>query len=120
MQAVIYTHQLEPITVVDIPMWLWERLMRGDFVRLAVTEMVPVASLHAPPSYEKTRVVEIFGDRLRRGKYESLMLFTSDEENALLLKADFLPGQRGELRSKERGAFARGFLDALSHFSPEN
>lgn len=114
MLAVLYTHQLEPITVVDIPMWAWERLSRGDCVRLHVPEPVRINPMSRWDSLTyQPRVVEIFGDKLRRGEHETLMLFTGDEESALLLKADFLPGQRGEAQRRERGAFAAGVLRAF-------
>jgi hypothetical protein len=116
MQAVLYTHALEPITVVDIPIWLWDRLLAGEVIRLAVQEPPKLV-----PSFEsvvntKLRIVNIFGERIRRREHEALMLFTSDEESALILKADFLPGQRGELQSRERRAFAKGFIKALYDF----
>lgn len=116
MNAVLYTHQLEPITVVDIPMWLWEHLSQGQPIRLAVTAPLRLVPNEMPPTYTPSKMVEIFGELIRRREHETLMLFTADEENALLLKADFLPGQRGELRNRERGAFAAGFLKALQEF----
>ena len=114
MQAVLYTHQLEPITVVDIPMWLWERLAQGQTISLAAREPV---SFEDSPCYRPIRKVDIFGELMRRRGHETLMLFTSDEENALLLKSEFLPGQRGELQLRERSAFAKGFMKALQNFS---
>jgi hypothetical protein len=116
MHAVLYTHQLEPITVVDIPMWLWERLAQGQTIRLAVMESPSLVPTDSPPDYRPLKMVEIFGERIRRRGHETLMLFTADEENAMLLKAEFLPGQRGELRDRVRGAFAAGFLKALQEF----
>jgi hypothetical protein len=116
MNAVLYTHQLEPITVVDIPMWLWERLAQGQTIRLAVMEPTRLVPTDGAPAYSPLKMVEIFGERIHRSEHETLMLFTSDEENALLLKAEFLPGQRGELRNRERGAFAAGLLKALQEF----
>jgi hypothetical protein len=117
MNAVLYTHQLEPITVVDVPQWAWQRLAKGDAIRLVVQVQYQPWSDDAgtamcPPS------VTITGERIRRGEHESLMLFTADEGHALRLRADFLPGQRGELQQRERGAFAKGFLDALQRLAP--
>ncbi len=34
MQAVLYTHQLEPITVLNIRPWLWRRLEMGDAIQM--------------------------------------------------------------------------------------
>ena len=116
MHAVLYTHQLEPITVVDIPMFLWDRLAKGENIVLAVMEPVKLTPYTGGEIGPALRRVAIFGERLRRREHETLMLFTSDEENALMLRAEFLPGQRGELRNRERGAFAAGFLKALQEF----
>lgn len=118
MQAVLYTHQLEPITVVDLPMWLWDRLGRGEAIWLAVHEPISYLALaeQAPAECQKVRTVAISGEKLRRRGHEALMLFTHDEENALRLQAEFLPGQRGELHKRERGAFAKGFIEALQNY----
>jgi hypothetical protein len=98
-------------------MFLWDRLAKGETIMLAVQEpfkLTPYTggTMDAAPC----RRVAIFGERLRRREHETLMLFTGDEENALLLRAEFLPGQRGEVRNRERGAFAAGFLRALQEF----
>lgn len=120
MHAVLYTHQLEPITVVDIPLWLWDRLARGEWVVLAVMERVRFGPNMVDVTTPAPRRVEIFGERLIRREHETLMLFTADEENALMLKAEFLPGQRGELRDRQRSAFAAGFLEALQVFNAQD
>ena len=56
----------------------------------------------------------IFAERFIRRGQEYMMLVTRDEENALLLKCAFLPGQQAGLQERERTAFTRGFLDALA------
>jgi hypothetical protein len=117
MYAVLYTHQLEPITVVNIQMSLWNRLANGQIIQLAVMEpfkMTPNTVL--PVDAEPCRCVAIFGERIKRREHETLMLFTADEENALILRAEFLPGQRGDVRNRERAAFAAGFVRALQEF----
>jgi len=42
-----------------------------------------------------------------------MILFTHNEESALLLKSAFLPGQQAELKLRDRDAFARGVMRAL-------
>lgn len=117
MHAVLYTQQMEPITVVDLPIWIWDRLWRGDMIQLEVREPFNFMAATEPlPVTYCPRRVAIFGERLRRREHEALMLFTSDEENALALQAEFLPGQRGTLHDQKRGAFAAGFLRALQEF----
>lgn len=116
MNAVLYTQQLEPITVVDIPMWAWERLWKGDAIQLAA--QVQYRPWQGDDVTAVLPVVAITGERIERNGHRALMLFTSDEQHALMLRADFLPGQRGELKNRERGAFARGFLDALRRMEP--
>lgn len=98
-------------------MELWGRLMRGDTVGFAVMKPLSMEALKDRESATvEFRLVEIFGERLVRRGHEMLMLFTRDEESALLLRAEFLPGQRGELHNRERSAFASGFLQALQKF----
>ncbi len=64
-----------------------------------------------------TTVVTIRGEAIQRGQHRTLLLFTAQEEHALMLQADFLPGQRREVQGRERNAkrsgIADGFLTAL-------
>lgn len=118
MNAVLYTHDLEPITVLDVPVWAWARLRKGEPIRFHVIEPVRF-HLRNPQQVEDAvtrmplRTVEVTGEVLRRRGAETMMLFTRDEESALLLKADFLPGQRREQQTRERGAYAHGLMTAL-------
>jgi hypothetical protein len=123
MQAVLYTHELEPITVLSIQPWLWQRLEAGEPIRLAVME--PVRLTYAEPvTADAIRfiTVEIRGEAIQRGGNRTLMLFTRNEEHALLLKSDLLPGQRRDAQHRERKAgakgFAEGFFAALDALGP--
>lgn len=117
MNAVLYTEALEPITVVDIPMWLYERLLRGDTIAVGVPPPFQFARGGDDHCRLMHKTVHIFGERLRRRGHETLMLFTRDEENALLLDAEFLPGQRREVQQRQRQHFAQGILAALDALS---
>lgn len=113
MNAVLYTKDLEPITVVDIPISLWEMLAAGSRIRLPVRLPLTLEHLRSPPMM---RTVEIFGELFCRRGARSLMLFTNDEESALLLRASFLPGQNREVQSRERQAFVAGIVRALTDY----
>jgi hypothetical protein len=41
------------------------------------------------------------------------MLFTHNEEAALLLKSELLPGQIRDSRDAQKESFARGFMHAI-------
>lgn len=115
MKAVLYTYDLEPITVIELPISLWELLWLGRPIRLHVVEPVSFEKWQEGTHFEPLKIVEIFGEKIiRRGK-QGLMLFADNEEWALRLKASFLPGQYFELQSRERGAYISGVLRAISH-----
>lgn len=113
MQAVLYTQQLEPITVVRLHPELWRLLLRGDRVRLPVQRPLDLKEFSLPFK-PLVLIVDIWGERIRRRGEEALMLFCADEELALALKSDLLPGQRKDQQADQRLQFARGFFYALS------
>lgn len=113
MRAVLYTHDLEPITVLELKPWAWDFLERTGIVRLHVPMPPANTPWSGPPVMEPLRIVTIQAERLCRGSQEHLMLFTRDEESALLLESAFLPGQHRRVQDRERMAFAQGFLHAL-------
>lgn len=118
MHAVLYTQALEPITVLDIPMRLWDMLARGELVKLAVREVSPpVPSDGETPGHRdlKFRTVDLYAEKFRYRSTETLMIFTRDEEHALLLQADFLPGQRTEVRRRQADHRSRGFAEGFLH-----
>jgi hypothetical protein len=115
MLTVIYTHDFEPIAVIDLPPWALDYVARHGFVRLAVLPPLrPACVQELAPTMSTDHVVDIRAERQRfpNGR-EHYLLLTRDEEAALLLKAAFLPGQQGALRDMEKAEFARGFMEAL-------
>jgi hypothetical protein len=98
-------------------------LEAGEPIRLAVNQ--PLDLIWADPvtaNAIKYITVEIRGEAIQCGQHRTLMLFTRNEEHALLLKSDLLPGQRRGAQHRERKAGAKGFaegffaaLDALGH-----
>lgn len=115
MRAVLYAHDMEPITVLELTALAWDYLERTGVVRLAIpTEPMPsVCSPSSVPMMGELKTVTITAEPLRRRDQRILMLFTHDEENALLLRSALLPGQRHDDEERQRQAFARGFLRAL-------
>lgn len=115
--AVLYSGDMEPITIIPINQFLREMLQERGCVRLPV--MLPVHGFEydAPPlRYEKLRTVEIYTERIVRRGEMHLLLFTHDDENALLLRSAFLPGQQQGLNEERKVAFAKGFLHAVKCF----
>lgn len=118
MRAVLYTHDMIPITVMDVPREYWEYLLRHGSIRLAV---MPPMLLRAygqedldPRVPCKINYVVITVERLVKDGQTHVMLFTQDEESALLLEATFLPGQQRQLRDIRDQEFVKGFFGAIS------
>lgn len=117
MRAVLYTHDLEPITVIDLKPWAHEFLLSQGSVRMGVHR--PMAAMlsqagASPRDEIDAWFVEITAEVIRRGRYQSLMLFTRNEEAALLLKSELLPGQIRDSREAQRECFAKGFIHAIN------
>ena len=118
MRAVLYTHDMEPITVIELQPWAWQYLRDQRSVRLAVHRPVDAhfnPDVENVPRYDLSSwIVHITADVLVRGKHTTLMLFTHDEEAALLLKSELLPGQHRDVQDREKAAMAKGFMGALN------
>lgn len=115
MKAVLYTHDMMPITIVRIPpeweAFLWET---RNF-RLHVFEPFKFQKFRPsePPERCTLRIVHITAEVFIRNGEKHLMLFTADEESALIMQSEFLPGQMRELQDREQRAFSRGFFEAV-------
>lgn len=117
MKAVLYTHDMEPITILNLDRWAVQFLTLQGQVEFAVMPPIQVAyQPSAIPEMLTISRVRITAEQFIRRGERHLMLFTYDEEQSLLLKSCFLPGQTGALREREREAWGKGFVDAL-HFA---
>jgi hypothetical protein len=101
MNVVLYTDDFEPITVIDLPLWLLEQLERQGQVRVAVLrpqqytpDNIPVGSVEGPD------VVTIYCERLcwKDGTTKPILV-TYDEELALALRPTWIPGQTQVIQS---------------------
>ena len=116
-RAVLYTHALEPITVLQLTPQARNHLLECGIVVIQVHEPLKIEdfreTLGKAADFTRWKTVTIRAEELRRHRHSSLMLFTEDEENALLLRSAFLPGQQRELNDRRGNDFARGFLAAI-------
>lgn len=115
MKVVLYTYDLEPITIIDLPHELYVMLKNRRAINVPI---IPLLNFHntfkEEPIFEKVLYVTIYAEVLRRDYQESLLLYTDDEENALLLKASFLAGQTREINDIKRKEFVRGLLKVFN------
>jgi hypothetical protein len=117
MRVVLYADDMEPITVIELSGLAEGYLKKHGMARLPVMlpPMISVIAETQSPTFFDCKTVTIFRETFIRHRREHMMLFTFDEESAMLLKCAFLPGQQAGLQERERTAFARGFLEALAH-----
>ena len=108
MNVVLYTKDFEPITVLDLPTWLLDQLEKVGAIRVAVQDPVKVdvrksETWSEPMMVPQLKVVTIYCERLRwRDGTTKPVLITNDEELALTLKPEWLPGQRQRVQSYEK------------------
>jgi hypothetical protein len=116
VRVVLYAHDFEPITVISLDPHAYARLHRGGTWQIAVMPPLRLRP-YAPDQLIKPEpfpIVTITADVLRKGEHETLMLFTHDEEPALLLRSALLPGQRKDHRDDYLDGFRDGFLRAIN------
>jgi hypothetical protein len=122
MNIVIYARQdMQPLTVIDLPMRQLEMGAHRGVVRIEVMDPIdlrPMLYSSASSLAESARyhTVDLMFHRLVMLGTETFLITTSDEEFALLLKPDWLPGQRGRANQlkKERDQMAQALVIALT------
>ena len=106
MNVVLYTENFEPITILDLPVWLLEQLEKQGAVRVAVLRPLQFKdydSSIAVGSVEGNQVVTIYCERLRwKDGTVKPVLVTYDEELALMLRPEWLPGQVATIQSYKK------------------
>ena len=112
MRVVLYTDDLEPITVLQMSEYAGKLLEERGRVSIPVIEPLRLSDIDdgAMPLF---RQVDIWAEAFVRKGVRHLFLFTRDEEAALLLRSDLLPGQHRMVQEREREAFAKGFMQGL-------
>jgi hypothetical protein len=102
MNVVLYTADFEPITVLDLPLWLLEQMEKVGYVRIAVQEPLSNVLVNDvdPVKIWEPKIVTVRCEKLRwKDGTTKPILITPDEELALMLKPEWLPGQRAAINS---------------------
>jgi hypothetical protein len=100
MNVVLYTPDLEPITILELPLWLLEQLEKQGAVRIAVMKPPRWVEESQSTTFDMPETVTVYCERLRwRDGSTKLILITPDDELALTLKPEWLPGQRAAVQS---------------------
>ena len=103
MNVVLYTTDLEPITILDLPLWLLEQLEKQGAVRIAVLKPPRLVNNGEAVTFDMPETVTVYCERLRwRDDSTQLILVTPDDELALTLKPEWLPGQRAAVQSYQK------------------
>jgi hypothetical protein len=104
VNVILYSTDFEPITVVDLPMWMLEHVEKYGGVKVAVKRPVTKELIEkvAVGTVEGPECVTIQQARLKwhDGSVKTILV-TKDEELALTLKPEWLPGQRLQVQNME-------------------
>jgi hypothetical protein len=94
MRTVLYTTDFEPITVLDLPVWLLERMEQEGGARVAVMPKLTPELLQSDEPISEPKL-ETLCEKLRwRDGTLKTILVTPSEELALSLRPEWLPGQQ--------------------------
>jgi len=114
MNVVLYTTDMEPITILDLPVWLLDQLEKQGAVRIAVLEPPKFISNDGEPLtfLKMPKTVTVYCQRLRwhDGSFKTILV-TPDDELALILRPEWLPGQLATVQSYK--AYIRHLTDQL-------
>jgi hypothetical protein len=116
MRVVLYTDDMEPITVLQLSEFAAKLLEERGRVIIPVMQpirLTPPATDDLRTSFENDRVT-IWAEAFVRKGQRHLFLFTRDEVAAMMLRSDLLPGQRRDAQERERQAYAQGFMRGLA------
>ena len=81
MKVVLYTTDFEPITILELPLWLLEQLERQGVIRVAVMQPPKWVNPQTPVQYEPSlETVTIYCEKMRwRDDSVKTILVTPDE-----------------------------------------
>jgi hypothetical protein len=121
--AVLYTRDLRPITVLKMTEFMHNRFLAYGMVRLAIYPEIKNYWEHENINKMTYQTIDIQSEIFVYRTTKSLMLFV-DEECALLLQSEMLPGQieqsKRDNKSAYKSGFAKGFLKAWEDANGKN
>lgn len=96
MNTVLYSTDFEPITIIDLPLHLLEQMERNGGARVAVQKPITLKDVTSDKPLEHTPdILTLYCDKLRwRDGTLRTIVTTPDEELALSLRPEWLPGQQ--------------------------
>lgn len=97
MNVVLYTNDMEPITVLDLPKWLLDKAEQEGRVRVAVQAPLGLKSSTEPinlKDHPNLETVVIHCERMEWRGETKTVLVTDDEVLAMQLRPAWLPGQQ--------------------------
>jgi len=106
---------MEPITVINLPIELHQFKWRNAPYRVHVFEAPPTRRWDSFDPHEllDIKIVTIYTEKhYRNGRIYPLFI-THDEEAAMLLRSEPLPGQQSEYRREYQRGFEKGFAEAV-------
>lgn len=118
MRVVIFAESdFEPITAVMLGPSAIHHLRNNETLQLAVMmpPMLEPWNAGVVPDF-RMRTVRLRPVWIRNPHWpqDNFVLVTHDEQSAMLLKSEFLPGQQAELSRRQESAFVRGFFKCLA------
>lgn len=114
-RVVLYTEDMEPITVIRLPAGAMDFVRKHGRITLAVQRPIEVTLdlLNNSAFLPAPLMVDIYADLMVRRGVRHVFLVTPSEEAALLLKSELLPGQQSDANEARRHAYAKGMLRAI-------
>ena len=107
MNIVLYTRDMEPVTIIDLPIDLlnWATNENSGYLRLAVPNPNPSCWLggqYMPIAFDSYTVGIEFQRLILRSRVESWLAIVDNDEYALMLKPSWLPGQQAKINYYEK------------------
>jgi hypothetical protein len=113
--AVLYTHDMEPITVIRMNDFLRTHIDKHGCVSVMAYAPITHTSINDCLPRTLPRVKIVAEKVVLRGK-QHYILFAENDIDALLLKPEFLAGQQREINGQKKEAFLGGIIHALKNF----